>query len=144
MTTATDERKPYIATLDDPRLLPNMEQVRLLMQDQQWRTLGEIADESGLRAESVSAHIRDLRKLKNGGYVVDRRARGKRAAGLFEYRLQPPGTISPYSGAAEPRKKMGKGFLAGMIYAAKVVLKEPDLASAKKALKRELEKAAGR
>jgi hypothetical protein len=133
--------KPYIKEVDDPRLVPNMEKVRLLMEDQKWRTLGEIAEESGLRAESVSAHVRDLRKAKNGSYVVDRRARGSRVDGLFEYRILPPGTTSAYSGAAEPRKKMGKGFLAGMMFAAKVVLKASDLKEAKLTLREELMKA---
>ena len=139
-----DEMKPYVPEIDDPRLVPNMERVRLLMEDQVWRTLGEIADESGLRAESVSAHIRDLRKLKNGAYVVDRRARGSRHAGLFEYRLLPPGTVSAYSGAKPARTKMGKGFLAGMMFAVSIVKREPDLLAVRKALKVEILKAAGR
>lgn len=36
------------------------------------------------------------------------------------------------------------GFMKGLMYAARIVLKEPDLLSAKKALKKELLKAAGR
>lgn len=42
----------------------------------------------------------------------------------------------------EKKRPIGRGFLAGMVYATRVVLKEPDLRAAKLALKRELLKAA--
>ncbi len=53
-----------------------------------WRTLREIQDAISAGSEtSVSARLRDLRKEKFGGYTVDRRARGDRSDGLFEYRV---------------------------------------------------------
>ena len=36
---------------------------------------------------SISARLRDLRKPRNGGYVIERRRRGEAAKGIFEYRM---------------------------------------------------------
>jgi hypothetical protein len=60
------------------------------MSDHQWRTLDEIADVTGDPHASISAQLRHLRKPRFGGYLVEKRSRGRRDQGLFEYRVQDP------------------------------------------------------
>lgn len=69
---------------DQSRLARQLTAVRLLMLDGQWRTLGQIHDLTGYPESSVSARLRDLRKLKFGGYDVQRR---RLSGGLFAYRV---------------------------------------------------------
>lgn len=80
----------YNRSQDHHRLAPQLTRVRELMADGQWRTLDEIGERVNAPGASVSARLRDLRKPRNGGYTVDRRARGERSAGLFEYRVTEP------------------------------------------------------
>ena len=72
--------------LDGPRLTGQLERVWALMSDGQWRTLREIAFRAGGTEAAVSARLRDLRKPRFGGYVVDRR-RVEGVSGLWEYRV---------------------------------------------------------
>jgi hypothetical protein len=58
------------------------------MRDARWRTLEEIAQMTGDPAASISAQLRHLRKPRFGGYTVNRRVRGDRARGLFEYQVE--------------------------------------------------------
>ncbi len=69
------------------RLTGQIERVFDLMSDHAWRTLGEIADLTGDPESSVSAQLRHLRKKRFGAHRVDKRARGVRKHGLFEYML---------------------------------------------------------
>jgi len=71
---------------DKDRLSRQLELVRAAMLDGAWRTLEEIERLTGAPPASVSARLRDLRKPKFGSGKVDRRARGPRSEGLFEYR----------------------------------------------------------
>ena len=52
-----------------------------------WLTLGEIAELTAYSEASVSAQLRNLRKPKFGGYVVEKRRRRYRGAGQWEYRM---------------------------------------------------------
>lgn len=81
---------------DGPAFEPKHDQRRLtgqilrvfdLMRDSRWRTLSEIERVTGDPAASVSAQLRHLRKERFGSHVVDKRARGNRASGLWEYRV---------------------------------------------------------
>lgn len=72
---------------DAPRLIGQMLRVFELMKDGQWRTLREIASATGDPESSISAQVRHLRKPRFGSHVVEKRNRGDRAVGLFEYRL---------------------------------------------------------
>lgn len=75
---------------DQARLTSHLARVRTVMLDGCWRTLPEIAKASRSKSEaSVSARLRDLRKSKFGAWTVERRPRGERARGLFEYRVSP-------------------------------------------------------
>lgn len=77
----------YDPTLDHPRLSLQHERIRDLMLDGKWRSLDEIATETGDPAASISAQLRHLRKPRFGGWTVEKQARADRARGLFEYRL---------------------------------------------------------
>lgn len=79
--------KTYEERHDGERLASQFERVFSLMKDGRWRTLEEIAATVHGSESGVSARLRDMRKPKFGGHTVERRARGDRERGLFEYRL---------------------------------------------------------
>jgi hypothetical protein len=74
----------YSAEHDQARLATQLEQVRTLMMDGQWRTLQQIGGRVQGSEAALSARLRDLRKSRFGGYTVERR---RRHGGLFEYRV---------------------------------------------------------
>lgn len=74
---------------DAGRLKVQLERVRRLMSDQAWRSLADIEDATGYPQPSISARLRDLRKDRFGGFVVERR-RVPGGRGLHEYRVLPP------------------------------------------------------
>lgn len=76
----------YCRAIDGGRLIRQLWKVKRLMLDGRWRTLPEISEAVGAPPASVSARLRDLRKEKFGGYVVERRRRYP-DSGLFEYRV---------------------------------------------------------
>lgn len=77
----------YVAQFDRSRLNAQARRVYDVVSDGKWRTLREIANETGDPEASVSARLRDLRKEKFGAHEVDRRRRGEESRGIFEYRL---------------------------------------------------------
>jgi len=72
---------------DDPRLTGQALRVFSRMKDGVWRTLQEIADATEDPQASVSAQLRHLRKERFGAHTVNKRHRGERSAGLWEYQL---------------------------------------------------------
>ena len=72
---------------DHARLTGQILRVWDLMRDGYWRTLQEIADRTGDPPASISAQLRHLRKERFGLHTVERRSRGDRASGLWEYRV---------------------------------------------------------
>ena len=72
---------------DDIRLTGQIARVYHCMKDSKWRTLDELAAETGDPHASVSAQLRHLRKDRFGGHTVEKQPRGDRSHGLFEYRL---------------------------------------------------------
>ena len=84
----------YDPALDDERLTRQLGRVWSCMSDGAWRTLDEIATVTGDPHASISAQLRHLRKPRFGSYMVEKRARGRRESGLFEYRVLPCG-VSP-------------------------------------------------
>ena len=54
-----------------------------------WRTLAEIEAACGDPQASISARLRDFRKVEFGEHAVERRRRGVGYRGLFEYRVVP-------------------------------------------------------
>jgi DNA-binding transcriptional ArsR family regulator len=77
----------YCPALDYERLTNQINRIEDFMKDGRWRTLDEISYNTGAPQASVSAQLRNLRKIKYGGYVIERRRCGKRENGLFEYRM---------------------------------------------------------
>jgi len=76
----------YIPQRDDKRLLGQIDRIRNLMADGQWRTFEEIAAVTGDPTPSISAQLRHLREPKHGGYTVEKCYCGE---GLYRYRLDP-------------------------------------------------------
>jgi hypothetical protein len=76
----------YDPDQDFIRLNTQLRDVRDLMRDGTWRSLNTIAHATGYPEASVSARLRDLRKVKFGGYSVIRR-RAQEGTGTFEYRV---------------------------------------------------------
>ena len=77
----------YEPGFDYERLGRQWKAVYSLMSDGKWRTLFEVEAILGFPPQSISARLRDFRKAKFGGHEVERRYRGDRVNGLFEYRL---------------------------------------------------------
>lgn len=79
---------------DAERLSKQLGRVWEVTSDSKWRTLAEIQREASRLVPgshdseaAISARLRDLRKPKFGGYLVERRRRGAPSAGLWEYRV---------------------------------------------------------
>lgn len=77
----------YDKAKDNARLSGQILRIFELMKDGRWRTLSEIEAETGDPAASVSAQLRHLRKPRFGSHTVEKRSRGERERGLFEYKL---------------------------------------------------------
>lgn len=77
----------YQREFDFARLAGQIGRVYDCMRGGAWRTLEEISRLTGDPQASVSAQLRHLRKEKFGAHQVERRARGDRERGLFEYRM---------------------------------------------------------
>jgi len=90
--TGADFDGPCYSPVDKARLTGQILRVYNLIRDGKWRTLVEIAQATGDPESSVSAQLRHLRKEKFGAYDIEKRARGNRADGLYEYRLYTPRT----------------------------------------------------
>jgi len=76
----------YVPSRDDARLSAQYERIFSLMQDQQWRTLQEIADTTHDPPASVSAQLRHMRKARFGAHTV---LRQHVSGGLYTYQLIP-------------------------------------------------------
>lgn len=74
----------YEPERDKARLSSQLEAVREAMKDGEWHTLEELSERCGGTVSSVSARLRDLRKPKFGGYLVERE---HVVQGLFHYRM---------------------------------------------------------
>ena len=95
---------------DKVRLIRQIDRVRRVMTLAGcWFTLDEIHKLTGAPHASISARLRDLRKDRFGCHLVERRARGERADGLFEYRIAKPGTPpTPAPAKAKPRRSSAR------------------------------------
>lgn len=79
--------KTFSPEFDQERLKGQSQRVFNLMKDGVWRTLDEIHYETNDPQASISSRLRDFRKFKFGSHTVERRSRGIREHGVFEYRL---------------------------------------------------------
>jgi hypothetical protein len=69
---------------DSQRLGGQLEDVFNLVKDGKWRTLKEISQQSGHPESSISARLRDLRKVRFGSHVVEKEYINN---GLYKYRV---------------------------------------------------------
>lgn len=76
----------YDRDRDDARLTGQLLRIWEVVQDQQWRTLSEIAKLTGDPEASVSAQLRHLRKPRFGSHTVEKMYIDK---GLYKYRVIP-------------------------------------------------------
>lgn len=79
---------------DSVRLQTQADRLRALMHDGKWRTLAEISATTNDPEASISRMLRYFREPRHGGYQLDKRPRGERVVGLWEYRLRNPGSAS--------------------------------------------------
>ena len=79
----------YNPDLDQARLTGQIKRIFDFMKVREWRTLTEISIGTGDPEASVSAQLRHLRKERFGSHVVDKRRRGNKKTGLWEYMLIP-------------------------------------------------------
>lgn len=77
----------YVRGLDRKRLAGQMNNIFCVMSDGRWRTLSEIAEITRFGEASISAQLRNLRKEKFGGHFVNKRRKGEKEKGLWEYSL---------------------------------------------------------
>jgi len=80
----------YNPEYDKLRLKGQIMRVHSCMIDGRWRTLDEIHQVTGDPHASISAQLRHLRKEKFGCFIVEKRSRGDRSSGLYEYQLLSP------------------------------------------------------
>ena len=80
----------YSPKFDNQRLKCQIKTIYNLMIDGKWRTLGEIEELTSYGQASISAQLRHLRKERFGSHIVNKRNRGEREKGLFEYQLMNP------------------------------------------------------
>ena len=67
-----------------------LDRIKELMLDGNWRTLADISDITQEPPASVSAQLRHLRKKEYGGFLVEKQRSLNRASGLYEYRVLAP------------------------------------------------------
>jgi len=77
----------YDPGLDQGRLSGQIKRVFDLMKDQSWRTLADIQAATGDPEASISAQLRHLRKPRFGSHIVEKRRKGEKTSGLWQYRL---------------------------------------------------------
>lgn len=76
---------PDVTPADEARLQTQLQKVEAYMRDGRWRSLRQISEAAGGSEASASARLRDLRKPRFGGYIVERRRTF--TEGVWEYRL---------------------------------------------------------
>lgn len=74
----------YEPAFDAERLGKQAKAVFRLLREDRWWTLRQLSDATGYPEASVSARLRDFRKQKFGGYIVERQ---RVSGGLWRYRM---------------------------------------------------------
>jgi len=77
----------YNPKFDKARLTGQIKRVYNCMSGGIWRTLREISGITNDPEASVSAQLRHLRKERFGSHIIEKKPRGERTRGLFEYRM---------------------------------------------------------
>jgi DNA-binding IclR family transcriptional regulator len=76
----------YDPALDGARLGAQLQGVLRFVSSSRWYSLRQIADATGYPEASVSARLRDIRRL---GFTVDRKRDGEPTLGRWLYRVNP-------------------------------------------------------
>ena len=77
----------YVPEFDAERLTGQLRRVCDLRRDGQWRSLDDIHGITGDPHASISARLRDLRKVKFGSHALESKRFGDRTRGYYKYRL---------------------------------------------------------
>jgi Fic family protein len=77
----------YEPKYDRKRLTGQILRVYSAIKEGNWLTLNEIAQITGDPQASISAQLRHLRKERFGSYIINKRPRGNRSRGLWEYKI---------------------------------------------------------
>lgn len=83
MNTLIFNGADYVPERDNERLGNQLQRVKAAINCGQWKTLGQLEQETGDPQASISAQLRHLRKPRFGSYSIERR---HIANGLYEYR----------------------------------------------------------
>ena len=75
----------YNEPRDKTRLKRQLDSVRSCLLSGGWWTLAQLSGKAHGSTQSVSARVRDLKKLKFGAYTIDKRHVGD---GVWEYRMK--------------------------------------------------------
>lgn len=111
MSTLPDfDGSDYERQHDVVRLSNQLERIKALMSDHQWRTLREIEEVTHDNGASISSQLKNMRKERYGAYTVDKRIRGDRRDGLWEYRLGERGSHVPQKPAVLIRAETAERF----------------------------------
>ena len=84
--TAEFDGDDYDSTRDKERLTKQRDKIRMYMEGRDYLTVQEVAEFFNYPENSVSAQMRNLRKKKFGGRIVDREYFGN---GLYKFKLMP-------------------------------------------------------
>ena len=87
MTKIKFDGPAYDPKHDLVRLTGQIQRVFNAIKDSKWYTLDEIHNNTNDPHASISAQLRHLRKDRFGAHSIDKRPRGNRYNGLWEYRL---------------------------------------------------------
>ena len=78
----------YNPKYDLVRLTGQIQRVFEVIKDGNWYTLDEIHKATNDPHASISAQLRNLRKERFGSHVIEKRSKGDRSNGLWEYSME--------------------------------------------------------
>ena len=78
----------YDPKYDLIRLTGQIQRVYDAIKDSGWYTLDEIHKATNDPHASISAQLRNLRKERFGSHVIEKRCKGNRSNGLWEYSME--------------------------------------------------------
>ena len=91
----TFDGETYSPAQDGPRLSGQLARVQAAMSQGGWWTLAELSAAAGGAEASVSARLRDLRKARNGSWVIERKRATDLGPGVWLYQMSAPAPTHP-------------------------------------------------
>ena len=77
----------YVPSYDQKRLTKQIYIIKDLMLKSGFVTLQDIENVTGFPQASISAQLRNLKKERFGGYILEKRRTENKESGTFEYKL---------------------------------------------------------